>query len=168
MKRLPMCLVVGLLCGSVASAGDYDYFRNVRYPGKLREDVGRDTIKQASDKGAEPGRRVVQWWPKRGVDVVDVPKGVPLRTWTLRTVEEEPLVEMGFYARWRDETLRGETQFKAHLLGFRGVGSELGSPFGPEATKRAHGTHGGGWCPAVVLRLEAPAWHRSLWEAIFH
>jgi hypothetical protein len=153
MKRRLLILVVGLCCSSAALAGEYDYFRNARYPGKLRDDVGRDTIKQAADKGGAPGRRVVQWWPKRGVDLVDVPEGVPLRTWTLRTVEEEPLVAMGYFARWQHETLRGRKQFKAHLLGFRGVGSELGSPFETEAAKRAFGTYGGGQCPAVVLRL---------------
>ncbi len=30
----------------------------------------------------------------------------------------------------------------------------MGDPFQLEAIKRAHGTHGRGWCPAVVLRLE--------------
>lgn len=97
---------------------------------------------------------MVLWWPKRGVDVVDVPKGVPLRTWTIRTIEEEPLVKMGYLSKWWDATLEGKRQFNAHLLGFRGVGSELGDPFQPEAVRRASGTHGRGWCPAVVLRLE--------------
>jgi len=135
-------------------AQGYDYFRNARFPGNLREDVGLDKVEQAPDAAGQPGRRVVRWWPKRGVDMVDVPEGVPLRTWTIRTVEEEPLVEMGYLSKWWDAALQGKKQFKAHLLGFRGVGSELGDPFQPEAIKRAFGTHGRGWCPAVVLRLE--------------
>ena len=103
-------------------------------------------MEQSPDAGGQPGRRVVQWWPKRGVDVVDVPKGVALRTWTVRTAEEEPLVEMGCLSKWWDPTLQGRKQFKAHLLGFRGVGSERGDPFQPEGLKRAFGTHGRGWC----------------------
>ena len=59
MQRRLLILVVGLCCTSAALAADYDYFRNARYPGTLREDVGRDTIKQVADKGGAPGRRVV-------------------------------------------------------------------------------------------------------------
>ena len=154
MKRLCVLLVCAVAGGSAAAAQEYDYFRNACYPGKLREDVGLDNVEQAPDTAGQAGRRVVQWWPKRGVDNVDVPKGMPLRTWTIRTVEEEPLVEMGCLSKWWDATLEGKRQFKAHLLGFRGVGSELGDPFQPEALKRALGTHRKGWCPAVVLRLE--------------
>jgi len=154
MKRLFVLLVCAVSGGSAAAAEEYDYFRNACYPGNLREDVGLDKVEQSPDAAGQPGRRVVLWWPKRGVDVVDVPEGVPLRTWTIRTVEEEPLVEMGYLCKWWDATLEGKKQFKAHLLGFRGVGSELGDPFQPEAIRRALGTHGRGWCPAVVLRLE--------------
>ena len=145
------CAVVG---GSAAAAQEYDYFRNACFPGKPRDDVGLDKVEQAPAASGQPGRRVVRWWPKRGVDMVDVPQGVPLRTWTMRTAEDEPLVAMGYLSKWWDATLMGKKQFKAHLLGFRGVGSELGNPFQPAALKRAFGTHGKGLCPAVVLRLE--------------
>jgi hypothetical protein len=153
MKRLFALLVVVLTGVSTVAGQEYDYFRNACFPGILRNDVGLDKVEQSPDAGGQPGRRVVQWWPKRGVDVVDVPTGVPLRTWTIRTVEEEPLVEMGYLSKWWDPTLQGKKQFQAHLLGFRGVGSALGDPFQPQAMKRALGTNGGGWCPAVVLRL---------------
>ncbi len=153
--RRPFVLLVGILVGgSSATAQEHDYFRNACFPGNLRKDVGLDKVEQARGVGGQLGRRVVRWWPKRGVDLVDVPQGVPLRTWTIRTAEEEPLVEMGYLSKWWDPTLQGKKQFKAHLLGFRGVGSALGDPFQPEALKRALGTNGGGWCPAVVLRLD--------------
>ncbi|MFC1601050.1 DUF6055 domain-containing protein [Candidatus Sumerlaeota bacterium] len=154
MRRLFVLFVCVAAVASAAAAPEHDYFRNARYPGSLREDVGLDTVEQAPAAGAQPGLRVVRWWPKRGVDIVDVPEGVPLRTWTVRTPEEEPLVEMGFFAKWWDATLVGKRQFKAHLIGFRGVGSELGNPFDAEAFRRAFGTNGKGSCPAVVLRLE--------------
>jgi len=44
-------------------------------------------------------------------------------------------------------------QFQAHLLAFRGIGSEIGNPFSPRphASKKEPKTH---WCPSVVLRLK--------------
>jgi hypothetical protein len=100
MRRLIALLVCALVGSSSATAQEYDYFRNACYPGNLRKDVGLDKVEQSPVAAGQPGRRVVQWWPKRGVDVVDVPKGVPLRTWTIRTGEEEPLVEMGYLSKW--------------------------------------------------------------------
>jgi hypothetical protein len=154
MKRSRALLLCAAVGNSTAAAQEYDYFRNACFPGKLRNDVGLDKVEQAPDTVGQPGRRVVMWWPKRGVDMVDMPVGVPLRTWTIRSVGEEPLVAMGYLSKWWDATLEGKKQFKATLLGFRGIGSELGDPFQPAAMQRALGTQGKGWCPAVVLRLE--------------
>ena len=133
------------------------------FPGKLREDVSLDKVEQTPDADGRPGRRVVLWWPKRGVDVVDAPDNVPLRTWTIRTADEEPLVEMGYLSKWRDATLKGKKRFKAHLIGFRGVGSELGDPFQPEAIKRKRYLQGpsprqGPWlppCPGRALLADS-------------
>ena len=156
LKKLQLLLLFAcaVVSSSEVTARDYDYFRNARYPGGLREDVSLDKVEQAPSTAGQPGRRTVHWWPKLGVDIVDIPDGVPLRTWTIRTAEEEPLVRMGYLSKWWDPTLEDKKQFQAHLLGFRGIGSKLGDPFTPEAVKRAFGTHGKGWCPAVVLRLE--------------
>jgi len=88
---LLLCVAVG---NSTAAAQEYDYFRNACFPGKLRDDVGLDKVEQAPETAGQPGRRVVVWWPKRGVDMVDMPVGVPLRTWTIRTGGEEPLVAL--------------------------------------------------------------------------
>jgi len=68
MKRL-FILVAIVVGGSIATAQEHDYFRNACFPGNLRKDVGLDKVEQAHDVGGQPGRRVVQWWPKRGVDV---------------------------------------------------------------------------------------------------
>lgn len=131
----------------------HDFFYDVRYPAHMRSDVGRDKIIEGNDGGAgEYHRRVVEWWPKRGMDVVpleDIP-GAPLRTWTVRTPELAPLVEAGYYAKWWPADLKGKKQFEAHLIGFRGVGSRVGDPFADKAKVLALGK---GICPAVVLRL---------------
>ena len=89
-----LLLVFVMTCGRLAMAGEYDYFRSIRYPAVLRDDVSRDTIKQEGGPHAtgDYHKRVVQWWPKRNADIVDIPEGVPLRTWTIRTKETYPLV----------------------------------------------------------------------------
>ena len=135
-----------------AYADGYDYFKNIRYPGIRRADVSLDKIAQEGGPNAVGyNKRVVTWWPKKGVDIVDIPKGVELRTWTIRTPEMEPLVEAGVFAKWWPEDLRGKKQFKAYLIGFRGIGSAYDIPFWDAGRIRAQGK---GICPGVILRLE--------------
>ena len=55
-SRLLVCVAAG---GFVVAAEEYDYFRNARFPGSLREDVSLDTVQQSPDVADEPGRRVV-------------------------------------------------------------------------------------------------------------
>ena len=153
-KQLALLLTCVMTCHSVAIGKGYDYFRNIRYPAVLRDDVSRDKIKQEGGPHAtgDYHKRVVQWWPKRNADIVDIPKGVPLRTWTIRTKDTYPLVEMGWAGKWWDPTLRGKKEFKAHLIGFRGIGSREGGLDSGALTK-AWRTEGVDWCPAVILRL---------------
>ena len=81
--------------GGGAIAGDYDFFANIRYPATRRPDVALDKIEQKGGPDAVGyKKRVVHWWPKQGVDVIDVPEGAPLRTWTIRTPEEAPLTAL--------------------------------------------------------------------------
>ena len=48
---------------------EYDFHYDIRYPGRLRSDVGRDKVTQKKAKDLKGyHRRVVTWWPKRGVD----------------------------------------------------------------------------------------------------
>jgi len=152
-------------CGVIASAialafsigsiqaQDYDFFGNIRYPGNRLPEVSLDRIEQEGGPSAAGAyhKRVVYWWPKQGVDIVEVPEGAPLRTWTIRTGDVEPLVAVGRYAKWWPQILRGKKEFKAHLLGFRGIGSVLGNPFTEPLLQRVEGP---GMVPAVVLRLE--------------
>ena len=89
-------------------------FERIKLRGALRDDVSRDVIEQAPGKGYQP--RVVQWWPKKGVDYIEAPKSEP-RTWTIRP--ESMTAKDPKTARWWPLALRGKTQFKAHLLSFR-------------------------------------------------
>ena len=62
------------------SAEPYDYFRNAQLPMKRRPDVSLDRVEQEGGPDCVGHRkRVVDWWPKRGVDIVDVPKGAICR-----------------------------------------------------------------------------------------
>ncbi len=85
-------------------------------------------------------RRTAGWWPRRGVDVIEVEKGMVARTWTLR----DPLDPAGKAENSaRRLPSAAPRQFKAHLIGFRGFGNHMGNPFrGPKPVT-----------PAVVLRL---------------
>ena len=81
-KLILAAIVAGCVCASTI-AEEHDYYKYLRYPKELLPDVGRDKVEQEGDADA-PGynRRTVQWWPRKGQDVVDIPEGVPLRTWT--------------------------------------------------------------------------------------
>lgn len=141
MKRQAMLAIAATVIGG-AAFGEYDYFRNAQYPVGLRPDVGLDKVEQEGGPDATGyKKRTVQWWPKRGVDVVDVPEGAVYRTWTLDTEKDGLLGEFRFRRKLGTKQPR---QFKAHLLGFRGIANDIGSPFwGPPRI-----------VPAAVLRLE--------------
>ena len=119
---------------------EYDFHYDIRYPARLRSDVGRDKVTQEDAKDLKAyHRRVVTWWPKRGVDFTpleDIP-GAPLRTWTPRVPKES-------FTQSLLDNFPSEP-FKAHLVNFRGVGDDsLEIPADPTSYR----------CPAVVLRLE--------------
>ena len=122
MKRQAMLVIVATVMCS-AAFGEYDYFRNAQYPVGLRPDVGLDTVEQEGGPDATGyKKRRVQWWPKRGVDVVDVPEGAVYRTWTLDTEKDGLLGEFRFRRKWGTKQPK---QFKAHLLGFRGIANDI-------------------------------------------
>ena len=101
--------------------------------------MGRDKVTQKNSKDLKTyNRRVVEWWPKRGMDFTpleDIP-GAPLRTWTPRVPKE---------------TMTGalldnfpKKPFEAHLVNFRGIGDEsLKDVKDPESYR----------CSAPVLRF---------------
>ena len=118
---------------------EYDFHYDVRYPGQLRSDVGVDTVSEDNAADLKSyNRRTVQWWPKRGMDIIpleDIP-GAPLRTWTPRVPTDSLTGTMvdNF----------PKTPFKAHLIGFRGVGDGFPKDVKDPTSYR---------CPAAVLRM---------------
>jgi len=100
---------LGFPTGAAAAGTDkgpapYDFYANTKYPGaKLRSDVELYRVKQAG-KGDPLAyeRRDVDWWPRKGMDIIEVKKGMPLRTWTwlagpfepVTGADEEPVEEV--------------------------------------------------------------------------
>ncbi len=146
-----MLLSAGALC-----AEPYDYFRNAQLPTKRRPDVSLDRVEQEGGPDVVGHKkRVVHWWPKRGVDIVDVPKGAIYRTWTLRSGEEADPKWGAFHGRQPRPVGQPKT-FKAHLLGFRGIGNLINQqPFFGNGTllHRNNPCPEGPITPAVVLRM---------------
>jgi len=139
-----MVALVGLVASGVI-AGEMDridkklakeapLFERAKMRGRLLDEVSLDVVKQTPGVGYQ--LRVVDCWPKKGVDIIEEPKGEP-RTWTIS--QKKPTKD----AKWWPKTLRGKKQFEAHLLGFRGLGA-LNNVWG-DVTKPL--------TPAVVLRL---------------
>ena len=73
-------------------AEPYDFYANLRYPvgGKLRPDVELYTVTEEGGGPKEYKRRMVNWWPRKGVDIIEVKQGMPLRTWTWRDGPMDP------------------------------------------------------------------------------
>ena len=106
--------------------GEHDYYRTLKYPNKRRPDVALDRAEQEGGPNAVGyKRRTVHWWPRKGHDIVDIPEGVPLRTWTRNKGQDDPEALIGVARNWT--TSDGDT-FRAHLIGFRGFGIETPDP----------------------------------------
>jgi hypothetical protein len=76
---------------TVAVAAEHDYYRYLRYPKDIVPGVGRDNVEQEGGADAVGyHRRTVQWWPRRGQDIVDIPEGAPLRVWTRNKGQKDP------------------------------------------------------------------------------
>ena len=144
-RLIVMVPLVGLVASGVI-AGEMDkidkklaaeapLFERAKMRGRVLDEVSRDVIKQKPGEGYQ--LRVVEWWPKKGVDLIEEPKGNP-RTWTIRQTKPEEKM------KWWPRALRGKTQFKAHLLGFRGIAAAQ-NPWDDDVTKP--------YAPAAVLRL---------------
>ena len=81
-QLIVMMTLLGLVAQG-AIAQEHDYYKNLPYQKGLVPGVGLDKIEQQGGPNAAGyNRRTVQWWPRKGQDIVDIPKGVPLRTWT--------------------------------------------------------------------------------------
>ena len=147
MKRVKMksrLILTAVLAGLVlagTAAGEHDFYKCLRYPKKLVPGVGRDKVEQEGGPNAVGyKRRTVQWWPRKGHDIVDIPKGVPLRTWTRNKGQKDKEALAGVCRNW---TTSDSETFKAHLIGFRGFGVPTRDP-----------RHNSVLVPAAVLRME--------------
>ena len=152
-KRVCVLCLMLLVPATSASAGGYDFFAPARYPGAGRA-PGVDLYKVNQAGGPSAAgyqRRVVNWWPRKGVDIIEVKDGMPLRTWTMRDRKMDPDA-VGEHLMLGIETLTRRLswnwkrvgKFKARLIAFRGIGNRYGNPFEP----------GEYHCPGVVLLLE--------------
>ena len=127
MHRLLACALV--VVANAAAAGTHDFYGLARYPegGGLKSGVELYEVEESGGAADEYARRVVRWWPRKGVDIIDPMEGMPLREWT-----------------WREKQPGRPAGFEAHLIGFRGMGNTMSSKFRGD---------GGPIEPAVVLRL---------------
>ena len=93
MNGVPLLLAAAVFQARAATG--YDLFARARYPGPARlEGVDLYKVEQKGGPHAEGyQRRVVRWWPRRGVGLIsldglgsldEAERGMPLRTWTLR------------------------------------------------------------------------------------
>jgi hypothetical protein len=130
------------LTGSLLAA-EHDYYKYLRYPKGLVPGVGIDKVEQEGGHNAVGyQRRTVEWWPRKGQDVVDIPEGVPLRTWTRNKGQEDKEALAGLCRSW---TASDPETFKAHLIGFRSIGT---------STILAESKSAQYLCPAAILRME--------------
>jgi hypothetical protein len=142
MKLIPVLAAWVLCVCASALATEHDYYGNLHYPKELVPGVGRNQVQQDGGPNAVGyQRRTVQWWPRQGQDIVDVPAGAPLRTWTRNKGQADKEALVGVCRNWTRSD--GET-FKAHLIGFRGFGIETPDPRFNDYKLT----------PAAVLRME--------------
>jgi hypothetical protein len=141
MKTAMILTAMAVCASATVVAEQHDYYKNLRYPKELVPGVGRNKVQQEGGPNSVGyQRRTVKWWPRQGHDIVDIPAGVPLRTWTRNKGQTDKEALAGACRNWT--TSDGET-FKAHLIGFRGFGIETPDP---RFNYRL--------APAAVLRME--------------
>jgi len=127
MKTPLILTVAAVACAyATAVAEEYDYYRYLRYPKDLVPEVGRDRVEQDGGSNASGyRRRTVDWWPRKGQDIVDVPEGALLRVWTRNNGNRDAAVLAGLGRNWL--TSQPET-FQAHLIALRGFGTSTDIP----------------------------------------
>jgi len=138
------CAVFFILCivSAVARAEGHDFYKHHRYPSKLVPGVGLDKIDQEGGPSAVGyKRRTVQWWPRKGQDIVDIPAGAPLRTWTRNKGQIDAEAFAGVCRTW---TAADPEKFEAHLIAFRSFGT---STYMSDDPTSVH-------IPQAVLRME--------------
>lgn len=144
-RHFAVLLTLFTLAGA-ANAGDYDFFDLARYPegGRLKPGVDLYEVTEPGGGPQEYARRVVRWWPRRGVDIIDVKEGMPEREWTFQRANVD--AKTGEVTGPSDAELLAwgmPRTFKAHLIGFDGIGNDIGDPYAGEDFFE----------PSVILRM---------------
>jgi len=116
----------------------YDFHYDIRYPGRLRRDTSYDKVKEERGDIKQYSRRVVEWWPKRGLDLTPLNDiaGAPKRTWT-------PIIPDDTWSHTLIDNFPSQP-FEAYLVGFRGVGDDAPADVNDPNSFR---------CPTPVLLL---------------
>ena len=118
---------------SVSAFAEYEYYKGSQSPGTtLRKGVELREVIVEGGKPAEYVRREVKAIPRKGVDKIDIVDGMELRTWTFT----------GRGKQYAPSAFVKNGKLSAHLIGFRGVGSEFNENKDPRPQE-----------PGVVLRL---------------
>jgi len=139
--RLLLTVILAGLVIAGSAAAEHDFYRYLGYPNKPVPEVGRDKVDQEGGPNATGyKRRTVQWWPRKGQDIVDIPEGAPLRVWTRNKGQDDPEALAGIMRNW---TASDPEKFKAHLIGFRGFGT---STMWPDARNS--------YIPVAILRMK--------------
>jgi len=114
-KRIDVTFLTLLALASTAATGEYDFYARTRYPegGGLLPGVDLyRPVETGTGEATAYERRTVNWWPCRGVDIIEPTEGTVLRDWT-----------------WRTKQPGWPATFKAHLIAFRGMGNTTSSEF---------------------------------------
>jgi len=162
--RLILTVLVALCVCATAIAEEHNYYKYLRYPNKLVPGVGLDKVEQEGGPSAVGyKRRTVQWWPRKGQDIVDVPEGAPLREWTRNKGQEDKEALAGICRSW---TASDPEKFKAHLIGFMSFGtSSAHKSVGFDY--RAKRDMGQTLIPIAILRMENGE-RRGVYSPLYH
>jgi len=161
---------------ATAIAEEHDYYKYVPHPSKLVPGVGLDKVEQEGGPNTVGyKRRTVRWWPRKGQDIIDIPKGAPLREWTRNKGQEDAEDKAGFTRAWPSSL---PEKFKAHLVAFRGYGTSTINPdprhnFVPIPIAvlrledgRQRGVHNAPWIGTMVSKEDHEFIHKK-WEEAF-
>jgi len=165
VKARPIVAVLVALCVcGTAIAQAHDYYKYLRYPNKLVPGVGLDKVEQEGGPNAVGyKRRTVQWWPRKGQDIVDIPKGAPLREWTRNKGQEDKEALAGICRSW---TASDPEKFKAHLIGFMSFGTSSVHK-SVDWDYPVKGDRGQTLIPIAILRMENGQ-RRGVYNALYH
>jgi len=126
MTKLLLTTFVAVSLCTGARAAELDLYRYLRYPPQPVPGVGVDKVRQEDGAGAVGyKRRTVEWWPRKGQDIVDIPEGAPLRTWTRNDWRRDAVTLTGLGQHWL--TSEPDT-FDAHLIALRSIGTSTDIP----------------------------------------